>query len=262
MPAPCPIAATAGRPAGLALPPGRMPRCTQARPLKRWRYVGVYGPELMVCVGLAPRRPALQSLLGGLGPRGRRLLERTRPGRGGVRARPTAPCASRRRRRDRPELGRDGVEVVSPTAPATRGPASRAACGRAGASGPAGRCATWRHAAWSTTPRATTRAARRGAGGGRGHGGRRAAGSVESRDRRPRRPACERADGVAGRRAPEVGPPRFADDLARSQPRARSSASPPRPPASAATTCSSFARTTSSPSGPSPARFPTAARRG
>ena len=32
------------RPAGLALPPGPMPRRSGRRPLKRWRYVGVYGP--------------------------------------------------------------------------------------------------------------------------------------------------------------------------------------------------------------------------
>ena len=39
------------RPAGLALPPGPMPRRMGRRPLKRWRYVGAYGPELMVCAG-------------------------------------------------------------------------------------------------------------------------------------------------------------------------------------------------------------------
>ena len=36
------------RPTGLALPPGPMPRRVGTRPLKRWRYVGVYGPELML----------------------------------------------------------------------------------------------------------------------------------------------------------------------------------------------------------------------
>jgi hypothetical protein len=39
------------RPAGLALPPGPMPRRAGTRPLKRWRYVGVYGAELMLCAG-------------------------------------------------------------------------------------------------------------------------------------------------------------------------------------------------------------------
>jgi len=36
---------------GLRLPPARMPLIRSGRPLKRWRYVGVYGPELMLCVG-------------------------------------------------------------------------------------------------------------------------------------------------------------------------------------------------------------------
>lgn len=42
-----------GRPTGLALPPGPMPRWRGRRPLKRWRYVGVYGPEVMLCAGVA-----------------------------------------------------------------------------------------------------------------------------------------------------------------------------------------------------------------
>ncbi|MEA2480381.1 MAG: hypothetical protein QOJ07_2303 [Thermoleophilaceae bacterium] len=35
----------------LPLPPGRMPLLRGGRQLKRWRYVGVYGPELMLCAG-------------------------------------------------------------------------------------------------------------------------------------------------------------------------------------------------------------------
>src|SRR3954447_12730364 len=35
------------------LPPGRMPLLRRGRQLKRWRYVGVYGPEVMLCVGVA-----------------------------------------------------------------------------------------------------------------------------------------------------------------------------------------------------------------
>lgn len=46
---------------GLVLPPYRMPLWRYGRPLKRWRYLGVYTPELMLCVGDArigpvPRR--------------------------------------------------------------------------------------------------------------------------------------------------------------------------------------------------------------
>ncbi len=37
------------RPAGLTLPPARMPLLHDRRPLKRWRYVGVYAEELMLC---------------------------------------------------------------------------------------------------------------------------------------------------------------------------------------------------------------------
>ena len=46
-----PIRGAAVRALGLPLPPGRMPPLQRGRPLKRWRYVGVYGPELMLCVG-------------------------------------------------------------------------------------------------------------------------------------------------------------------------------------------------------------------
>ncbi|HEY7620322.1 MAG TPA: DUF2804 family protein [Solirubrobacteraceae bacterium] len=42
-----------GRPAGLALPPSPMPRRQGRRPLKRWRYVGVYGSDVMLCAGVA-----------------------------------------------------------------------------------------------------------------------------------------------------------------------------------------------------------------
>jgi hypothetical protein len=36
---------------GLSLPPERMPLMRRGRPLKRWRYLGFYGPELMLCAG-------------------------------------------------------------------------------------------------------------------------------------------------------------------------------------------------------------------
>jgi uncharacterized protein DUF2804 len=38
---------------GLPLPPGRMPAFDRGRPLKRWRYLGVYRPDVMVCLGVA-----------------------------------------------------------------------------------------------------------------------------------------------------------------------------------------------------------------
>lgn len=42
---------------GLALPPHRMPLWRHGRPLKRWRYFGLYTPELMLCVGDAQIGP-------------------------------------------------------------------------------------------------------------------------------------------------------------------------------------------------------------
>ena len=38
---------------GLRLPPERMPAMQHGRPLKRWRYVGVYRPDVMLCAGAA-----------------------------------------------------------------------------------------------------------------------------------------------------------------------------------------------------------------
>ena len=56
-----PARGPAVRDLGLPLPPQRMPPLRRGRPLKRWRYLGVYAPELMLCVGDArigpvPRR--------------------------------------------------------------------------------------------------------------------------------------------------------------------------------------------------------------
>jgi Protein of unknown function (DUF2804) len=47
--------------ASLALPPAAMPSRHALRPLKAWRYVGVYGPELMLCIGSVRVGPARQT---------------------------------------------------------------------------------------------------------------------------------------------------------------------------------------------------------
>ena len=47
--------------AGLRLPPGKMPSHDGLRPLKAWRYVGVYGPDLMLCAAVVRIGPARQS---------------------------------------------------------------------------------------------------------------------------------------------------------------------------------------------------------
>jgi hypothetical protein len=42
-----------GRPAGIPLPPDRMPPLRGGRPLKRWRWVGAFGPGGMACAARA-----------------------------------------------------------------------------------------------------------------------------------------------------------------------------------------------------------------
>jgi hypothetical protein len=61
-----------------------MPGRSGTRPLKRWRYVGVFAPEVMVCVGEARIGPVPQRWWAVAWPDGR-LAERTTVGRGGVR---------------------------------------------------------------------------------------------------------------------------------------------------------------------------------
>jgi hypothetical protein len=62
-----------------------MPAWRGSRPLKRWRYVGVYGPELMLCVGSVRVGPGRQSFWAVWDRATRRLRERTRRSGGGVR---------------------------------------------------------------------------------------------------------------------------------------------------------------------------------
>src|SRR3954447_6059932 len=67
------------------VPPASMPRWQDRRPLKRWRYVGAYGPELMVCAGDARIGPLRQRFWAVATPDGR-LREKTAVfGSGGVR---------------------------------------------------------------------------------------------------------------------------------------------------------------------------------
>ena len=63
---------------GLALPPGPMPSWRGTRPLKQWRYVGVFGPDLMICAGSVRVGPARQEFWAIWDRRERRLLEKTR----------------------------------------------------------------------------------------------------------------------------------------------------------------------------------------
>jgi hypothetical protein len=70
--------------AGLPLPPAAMPARFGARPLKAWRYVGVFGSELMACVASVRIGPARQSFWAVWDRRAGRLHERTALGGAGV----------------------------------------------------------------------------------------------------------------------------------------------------------------------------------
>jgi len=98
---------------GLALPPAAMPGRFGSRPLKAWRYVGVFGPELMLCVATVRIGRGRQSFWAVWDRRDARLHERTAPGRAGVVLRPGS--VSVRARDVRIELTLDeqpGVESV------------------------------------------------------------------------------------------------------------------------------------------------------
>jgi hypothetical protein len=106
----------ADRPEGLALPPESMPPMRGARPRKRWRYVGLYGAEVMLCVGSACVGPLRQSWWAVWDRRAGQLRERTAMGRAGVAL--TEGVVAVRGRGIQLDLildEGDGVEVVSPT---------------------------------------------------------------------------------------------------------------------------------------------------
>ncbi len=69
---------------GLALPPAAMPSRDGLRPLKAWRYVGVYGPDVMLCVGSVRIGPAQQVFWAVWDRCNAQLHERTVIGRGHV----------------------------------------------------------------------------------------------------------------------------------------------------------------------------------
>jgi hypothetical protein len=67
------------------VPPDPMPRWRDGRPLKRWRYVGAYGPDLMVCAGDARIGPLRQRFWAVATPDGRLRENTALFGSGGVR---------------------------------------------------------------------------------------------------------------------------------------------------------------------------------
>src|SRR5688572_16531656 len=109
-----PVRGERARALGIALPPRRMAPLRGTRPLKRWRYVGYYAADLMLCVGVARIGAVPQRWWAVALPDGS-LRERTTVGRGGIhldgaRVRVEADDV----RIDLQLDERDGVEVVSP----------------------------------------------------------------------------------------------------------------------------------------------------
>jgi len=109
----------APRPAALGrlrLPPDPMPWRRGTRPLKQWRYVGVYGPELMLCVGSVRVGPLRQEFWA-VWDRGTGVLrERTRRGHRVVALRPGRVEVDDREVRVRLDLAEEaGVETVCPS---------------------------------------------------------------------------------------------------------------------------------------------------
>jgi uncharacterized protein DUF2804 len=110
-----PVRGHAVRALGLRIPPGPMPLLRGTRPRKRWRYVGYYGPELMLCVGDARIGPVPQRWWAIALPGGE-LHERTTVGRGGVsvdRGGVRVEAGGVRIALELEESG--GVEIASPT---------------------------------------------------------------------------------------------------------------------------------------------------
>jgi hypothetical protein len=99
---------------GLRLPPDRLAGWRGGRPRKRWRYVGVYTPELMLCVGEARIGPVPQRWWAVALPHGE-LRERTTFGPGGVALDGSAVRVTTKDVRIEIELEESpGVEIVSP----------------------------------------------------------------------------------------------------------------------------------------------------
>jgi hypothetical protein len=74
----------AHRPTGLALPPERMALLRRGRPLKQWRYVGVFDTQAMICAAQIRLGGLRQSFWAVWDRERRELRERTSSGRGGI----------------------------------------------------------------------------------------------------------------------------------------------------------------------------------
>jgi len=99
--------------ARLALPPASMPSRHALRPLKAWRYVGVFGPELMLCLATARIGVARQAFWAVWDRDSGRLYQRTTFRGGAVRLdRGRARLRDRRVELDLRLEETDGIETV------------------------------------------------------------------------------------------------------------------------------------------------------
>ncbi len=105
------------RPPAVVVPPDPMPPRQGLRPLKRWRYVGVFGADVMLCAGAARVGPVPQSFWALWDRRSGALDTETRPG-GSRRISVTEHALAVRSGPIRLELALtpagEAVEVVSP----------------------------------------------------------------------------------------------------------------------------------------------------
>ena len=109
-------AARPGRLAGLHLPPAPMPARHGLRALKVWRYVGIYGPDVMICIGSVRIGPARQAFWALWDRQSSLLYERTVLGRGSVRLEPgRARVADGRVEVDIELEETDGIEAICPS---------------------------------------------------------------------------------------------------------------------------------------------------
>ncbi|HLY49645.1 MAG TPA: DUF2804 family protein [Solirubrobacteraceae bacterium] len=100
--------------AGLDLPPQAMASHDAGRPLKAWRYIGAYSPELMLCLGVVRVGPLHQSFWAVWDREQHRLDERTVIGRRQVALWPgRAAVASRRVQIELRLEETAGIETVS-----------------------------------------------------------------------------------------------------------------------------------------------------
>jgi Protein of unknown function (DUF2804) len=102
--------------AAVALPPQPMPSRLGRRPLKAWRYVGVYGPELMLCLASVRVGPFRQSFWAVWDRSAGRLHERTTMGGGAVcLGYGSASVSDRALRLDVAFTEQAGIETVCPS---------------------------------------------------------------------------------------------------------------------------------------------------